>query len=234
MKFVAYNCHEIVKCMSLREIDLTTPICTGIAPLWCVYGDGQQKRREPGKVHAVEFQDRLRSATVVLGVALGERLPLLWQIVQGKDRRHRAHRHASATIDALDGIDVEHFFLGERRFVLLRMDTIHGAGIDASSVLRPDARFCDYICHKLSVSPDVRLVMETHILARMSAAVQASGAISAGMQVRRPLMPAPVPAPRSAHIPQCNPPPRSPRPLKDWQDTSVPGRCGRGNCGSAR
>src|SRR5579864_6860673 len=42
---------------------------------------------------------------VILRVHRREALPLLRQIFQRKNRRHRAHRHARAAIDAFCGID---------------------------------------------------------------------------------------------------------------------------------
>ena len=68
-------------------------------------------------------------------VSRREIVPLLRQIVQREDGRYRANRDAGAAVDALHRIDVEHFFRRVGRFVLLRVDTIHGwcrqNGIDA-------------------------------------------------------------------------------------------------------
>src|SRR5439155_10697029 len=92
---------------------------------------------------------------VVLGVALGEVLPLLRQIIKREDRRDWTHRHASATVDTLDRIDVQHLLFRERGLILLGMNAIHRASIHAGGILRPDARFCNYVCHRISVSLDL-------------------------------------------------------------------------------
>ena len=74
-------------------------------------------------------------------------LPLFGQVIQRKNRGDRADRHAGATIDALDGIDVElRYVIKVRtgvvvRRVLLRVDAVNGAGIDAGGVFCSDARF---------------------------------------------------------------------------------------------
>ena len=81
-------------------------------------------------------------------------LPLLGQIVQCENRRDWADRHARATIDALHRIDVELWNFVEWRpaivvgRVLLGLNAIHGAGIDARGVLDPDARFGDNVCQR--------------------------------------------------------------------------------------
>jgi hypothetical protein len=80
-------------------------------------------------------------------------LPLLRNIIEGEDRRDRAHRHASTAVDTLHRINIElRDFLEARTAVLIRrvllgMDAINGAGIDASAVLQPDAGFGNDIGH---------------------------------------------------------------------------------------
>ncbi len=87
-------------------------------------------------------------------VYLREVLPLVGQVIQRENRGDRADRHAGATVYALDGIDVELRDLIERGTavvigrVLLGMDAIDGAGIDASGVLHPDAGLGDNVRHR--------------------------------------------------------------------------------------
>src|SRR5579884_161517 len=84
----------------------------------------------------------------IFGVALGVALPFLRQVVQRKDGGNRTHGNAGAAIDALDGIDVEHFFVGEGRLVFLGMNAVNRAGVHACGVLRTDARLRNDIGHE--------------------------------------------------------------------------------------
>src|SRR5580658_9393103 len=86
-------------------------------------------------------------AAVIGSVLFREVRPLLRQIVLSENRGNRTNRHASAAIDALYRVDVEHFDGGVLIFVLLRMDAIHRAGVDAGRVLSTDAGFRNYVCH---------------------------------------------------------------------------------------
>jgi hypothetical protein len=90
----------------------------------------------------------------VLGVALGVTFPLFRQIVERENRRHWAHGNAGAAVDALYGIDVEHFFGGELGVVLFGVDTVNRARIHASVVFGADARLCYDIGHDY-VSPEL-------------------------------------------------------------------------------
>src|ERR1700686_4136289 len=85
----------------------------------------------------------------IFGVPLGETFPLLWQVVQRKNCRHRAHRHTGSAVDALNRVDVQHFLLCVRRRILLWVDAIHRASVDTCGVLGANTRFCDYVGHKL-------------------------------------------------------------------------------------
>lgn len=123
-----------------------------------------------GRVAATNLRQHL--ASEILSVALGEMLPLFWKIVLSKDGRHRAHRHASATVNTFDGINVEHLFRGEWSFVLLGMDAVHRTSIYTGVVLSSDAWFCNYVCHSESVSPDL---CQPDILTRTVASVQDNG-----------------------------------------------------------
>ena len=83
-----------------------------------------------------------------LGVLLGELGPLLGEIVRRKDRGNGANRHASAAIDTFDRVDVKHLGVSELPFILLRMNAIYRASVDAGGILGSNAGLCNYICHK--------------------------------------------------------------------------------------
>src|SRR3984893_6475216 len=84
-------------------------------------------------------------------------LPLLRQVFQGKDRRHRADRNACTTVDTFDWMDVKLRFLFEIWFILAWMDAIHRANIDAGGVFCADARLGNYVGHSRSPFPGHRL-----------------------------------------------------------------------------
>ncbi len=160
----------------------------------------------------------------ILGVPLSEGFPLFRQVIQRENRGHRADGNTGSAINAFDRVDVQHFFFGECRGILLRMDTIHRACIHTSGVLSADARLCNYVCHKVSVS--LRCLWnltEPLILTRMPPVVQES----AGFSTHRLTL-----APHLAHTRQCAPPRRSPPRSADWPGTSAPAHCGPGNSGS--
>src|SRR5436190_23434746 len=92
-------------------------------------------------------QPRKTLLPVIGRVFRGVLVPLLGQIVQRKDGRYRAHRYASATIDTLYRIDVEEFGSFVRRLVLLRMNAIGRASVDAGSIFGSNTGFSDYVCH---------------------------------------------------------------------------------------
>lgn len=64
-----------------------------------------------------------------------------------EDSRHRTHRYACATIDALDRIDKQKLLSIETRVVLLRVNTIHWARVHASRIFGSNAGFGDHVCH---------------------------------------------------------------------------------------
>src|SRR5580765_8419204 len=84
---------------------------------------------------------------VMLRVNGNEVLPLFRRLVQREDCFDGTRRNASAAVDALVGMDVEHLRRLELRLVLPRMNAIHGAHIDTCRVLRANARFSDDIRH---------------------------------------------------------------------------------------
>jgi len=86
-------------------------------------------------------------ATEKRRVLLCEVSPLFGQVIERKDCRNGAYGNAGAAVDALDWIDVKHFLAPELFLVFLGVNTVHGAGVNASRIFRSDAGFCDYVCH---------------------------------------------------------------------------------------
>ena len=78
-------------------------------------------------------------------------LPLFRHIVFREDGSHRTGRFASTAIDAFFRMNIKHrsgFKLG---LVLLGVDAIHRACINARSILGADARFANDICYRISL-----------------------------------------------------------------------------------
>src|SRR5882724_4147773 len=94
------------------------------------------------------------TAVNVILVGLGVRLPLLREILQRENCRHRTDRNTGPAVNALSGIDVQLRHFIERRAsivigsVFRRMDTIHWAYIYAGGILCSDARFGDDVGHR--------------------------------------------------------------------------------------
>ena len=91
------------------------------------------------------------STAVVLRVDFSVVLPLLWQVIQGEDSGYRTHWDASATVDALDWIDVQLDFRVKYRLTFSWMNAINRAGIDARGIFSSDAGFSNYISHDLGL-----------------------------------------------------------------------------------
>src|SRR5579863_991608 len=85
--------------------------------------------------------------------------PLFRQVIEGKDRRDGAGRHAGAAIDALDRINEELIGRAVVAFVFLRVDAIDRTGVHAGGVLGADTGFCNHVCH-LESSPLRVLLLE--------------------------------------------------------------------------
>jgi hypothetical protein len=102
----------------------------------------------------------------ILRIAFGEALPLLGQIIEGKNGGNRADRYASAAVDALHRIDVEHLFLRKRRRVLLGVNAIDRARIHTSRILGSNARFCNHISHKGPCLPDMSGIIRTQYFSK--------------------------------------------------------------------
>src|SRR5437660_5699504 len=98
---------------------------------------------------ALEF-----TAVNVVLVGLGVRLPLLREIIQRENCRHRTDRNTGPAVNALSGIDVQLRHFIERRASIVigaifrRMDTIHRAHVYTSGILCSDARFGDDVGHR--------------------------------------------------------------------------------------
>src|ERR1039457_4249434 len=97
----------------------------------------------------------------VVGVDLLVVLPLFGNGLFREDGLHRAHRLAVAALDARIRVDVEHRRFREPVLVLLRVNAIHGADLDAGGVLRSDARLGDDVHPHAADPPQVRKVYST-------------------------------------------------------------------------
>src|SRR6185295_17196578 len=76
---------------------------------------------------------------VVLG---DERLPLVRHLFEGEDRLDGTRVDAQAAVDALLGMDVEHLPI-----LVLAVDAIDRADVDAGRILHSDARLSDDVRH---------------------------------------------------------------------------------------
>src|SRR5664279_2952750 len=85
--------------------------------------------------------------SVIRRVLGGELRPFLGQIVESEDGRHGAYRYAGAAVDTLYRIDVEQFGVRVGGLVLLRVNAIDRACVDAGSIFGSNTRFSDYVCH---------------------------------------------------------------------------------------
>src|SRR5215469_6755353 len=104
--------------------------------------------RPGGRTPAVPAWKCESLAAVVFGVAFGKGVPLLRQVIEGEDGRHRANRNASTAIDTFHGIDVQQLLGRVSRLVLFRMNAIHRTRVHASGVFRADARLSNHVGHK--------------------------------------------------------------------------------------
>src|ERR1700724_3755417 len=86
-------------------------------------------------------------AFIPIGVSCGESVPLLGEIFECKNRRHRANRNTGATVDAFIGIDEELLFPIEIRLVFPRMDAVYRTDVHAGCILGSDAGLGNYVSH---------------------------------------------------------------------------------------
>src|ERR1700761_909712 len=77
-------------------------------------------------------KSRAGLAAKVCGVFLRIAGPLLRQVIACEDGRNRAYRDARAAVDAFHRIDKQLLRSGVVTLILLRMNAVDGAGIDAS------------------------------------------------------------------------------------------------------
>lgn len=134
-------------------------------------------RPEPKDARPVRNGDFAALPAKILGVSLREAFPLFRQVIQRENRGYGADGDTSTAINTFNRVDVQHFLFGKRRRVLLRMDTVDGTSVHTSGVLGANARFCDYVGHKVCVSLKwLRNLTEPLILTRMQSLVQHSEA----------------------------------------------------------
>src|SRR5437867_612610 len=86
----------------------------------------------------------------VIVINLNERLPFLRNFLFREDGSNRACRFASATVDALVGVDIKLCCLSELRLILPGVNAIHRAYINTRGVFGVDARFGNNIRHGFS------------------------------------------------------------------------------------
>jgi hypothetical protein len=107
-----------------------------------------RRKVQDSSVHALRRLAPIGGASLVLkegGVFLDEGLFVLGDVVYGVDRIRGADRDAGAAVDTLHRIDKELSRRFEAGFILLGMDAVGGANIDAEGIL--DAGIGDYIGH---------------------------------------------------------------------------------------
>jgi hypothetical protein len=93
----------------------------------------------------------------MVGVHRRESLPLLGQIVFGKDSLNRTSRLASSTINAFIRMNIEHLRGLEVPLVFSGVYAINRANVNASSVFRSNTGFRYYIGHlKYSLLSDIK------------------------------------------------------------------------------
>jgi hypothetical protein len=81
------------------------------------------------------------------GIARCKIRPFFRQIIEREYCGNRTDRNAGATIDAFDGIDIQHFFRLKFVAIFLRVNAVDGTGINASGVFGANARFSNNVSH---------------------------------------------------------------------------------------
>src|SRR6267143_3448343 len=105
------------------------------------------RRSNPEKPGASYKTALLSLFCIPISVDWREAIPLFREIFERENSGHRANRYASATVDTFGRVDVELSLSLESRFILARMDTVHGADVHASGVFCADARLGNHVSH---------------------------------------------------------------------------------------
>lgn len=107
----------------------------------------------PSAIHLlILVRLKLTGVNVIL-VDLGERVPLLRQIIQWENCCYRTDRNTGTAINALSRIDIQLRNFIERRSAIVissalcRMDAIHRAHVHTRSIFGSDTRFGDDVGH---------------------------------------------------------------------------------------
>src|SRR5262245_15618115 len=104
------------------------------------------------------------SLRVVIPVLRYVLLPLARGFIERKDGLDRAGGHTRAAIDALVGMNIEHFSGRERRFILTRMDTVDRTHVDTRCVLGIYAGLANDISHCARKSfPDLDFSVQIYL-----------------------------------------------------------------------
>src|SRR5690606_21398147 len=144
--------HEPTSFCSAWYSRIFSIVCAQTPPITKWLRDRDRRKKEPAENgRFVVFLDgdegQPGSRLVVLGVAFDERRPPGWEVFLGEDRLDRTFIHTQSTVNADIGVDEKQFSLLEIGLVLCGMDAVHRADRHAGGVLRPDARFCNNVCH---------------------------------------------------------------------------------------
>ena len=83
----------------------------------------------------------------MLGVDFSKVFPVVRQIICGKDGGNRTRRHAGSAINALNWINVQLRLGAKGRFILPRVNAIHGTSIYASRIFGPNTGLSNDECH---------------------------------------------------------------------------------------
>ena len=119
--------------------------------------------RKPSQSLRPEAQSLLRLFLKILRVLRDEGLPLVGRFVERKDCFNGTRRHAGAAVDALVGVNEQHFGRGELRLVLARVNTVHRADVDARSIFRADAGFGNDVGHAQILGMEFLPVWDNYI-----------------------------------------------------------------------
>src|SRR6266478_147257 len=84
---------------------------------------------------------------IPIAVDRRETVPLFRQIFERKNSRHRTDRDTRAAVDAFRGMDIQLRFALEIRFILARMNAVHGADIHTGGVFCADAGLGNHVSH---------------------------------------------------------------------------------------